>query len=322
MASLRRKLPSAHALFVFEAAARCGNFTKAAAELYVTQPAVSRMLARLEDHMGVRLFERGASGLTLTENGELLYQRVSEGFRGIEAAIQEIEARNSGTDTVSLSVSTAFTTHWLMPRMHKLHEALPSVDLRFQLIAGPIRGPVEDVDLGMRFVSGDDVDHRATLIIPEILVPVCSPAYREHALRESDEGDGFGDTLISLSESPTDWFSHFPSFQRRSNRPTNSLLFSDYAVVLQAALLGQGVAVGWLNVVCHWLNMGALVPAQKDVVVTGRLCHIIRSRKRPLRPAVSDVIDWILEQTKADLAQVDEKYPELGVPELVQGGFK
>lgn len=71
-------------MFVFEAAARRGNFTSAATELYVTQPAVSRMIDRLEDHLGVVLFNRDRTGLTLTENGEILYLKTSEDFRSIE----------------------------------------------------------------------------------------------------------------------------------------------------------------------------------------------------------------------------------------------
>jgi len=111
MPSLRRKLPSANALFVFEAAARCGNFTRAAQELYVSQPAVSRMLSRMEDHIGVRLFVRVHGGIELTESGRILYRKISEGLTGIEDAIREIEARATGVEPVTLSVSTAFTTH-------------------------------------------------------------------------------------------------------------------------------------------------------------------------------------------------------------------
>src|ERR671939_507884 len=105
MPSLRRLLPSTTALFVFEAAARCGSFTRAAAELNVTQPAVSRMLARLEAHFGVRLFERSPAGLALTEDGNMLYRQVADAFRGIEATIRELEARRTGKETVNLSVS-------------------------------------------------------------------------------------------------------------------------------------------------------------------------------------------------------------------------
>ena len=81
MPDLRRMLPSSNALFVFDAAARNGSFTAAAAELNVTQPAVSRMLGQLEAHLGVRLFDRTAGRAVLTEEGEFLYRRVVDGFR-------------------------------------------------------------------------------------------------------------------------------------------------------------------------------------------------------------------------------------------------
>ena len=84
MPDLRRKLPSSHALFVFDAAARNGSFTAAAAELNVTQPAVSRMLGQFEDYLGVRLFDRSNGRAALTEEGEILYRHVSDGFRSIE----------------------------------------------------------------------------------------------------------------------------------------------------------------------------------------------------------------------------------------------
>lgn len=311
MASLRRYFPSAHALFVFETAARCGNFTSAAAELYVTQPAVSRMIARLEDHIGITLFHRERGKLRLTESGELLYRRTSDGFRGIESALEEIRERNRASDTVSLSVSTAFTTHWLMPRMHEIQNAMPRLDLRFQLISGSISGPVDDVDLGMRFVDGPDDSHYAEPIFPEVLVPVCSPAYRRDVLHNDQSQDRSLPTLINLSDNTTDWFDHFPALTH--GVAPNRLVFSDYAVVLQAALMGQGIAVGWLNVVAHWLNTGALVPACGQALATERHCHFVRSRRRPTREPVLQVQRWIIDRTRADIRAACEKYPELDV---------
>src|ERR1700721_807180 len=135
MPELRRMLSSSNALFVFDAAARTGSFTAAAAELNVTQPAVSRMLGRFEEYLGVRLFDRTANGAVLTEEGELLYRRVLDGFRSIESGLIEIERRRHGSETVTLSVSSAFTTHWLMPRIDKLKRKFPSIVFRFHLIS-------------------------------------------------------------------------------------------------------------------------------------------------------------------------------------------
>lgn len=310
MQYLRRMLPSTNALFVFEAAARCGNFTKAAAELNVTQPAVSRMLARLEGHLGVKLFDRTAGGPLLTESGTILYRRISRSFREIEDALREIEARRTGAETVTLSISTAFTTHWLMPRMSELHRLFPSLDLRFQLVAGPLGGPVDDVDLGMRFVEGDDARHKAHLIMPEIVLPICSPAYREQHLRRRSAGKPFADTIVNLSVAQPDW-SHFFSPEPPEGEAGTSLNFSDYAIVVQAALLGQGVALGWLNVVSHWLRGGAVVPAADEPIVTGRKCHMVYVRDRPLRPVAAQLCDWIIEETRQDIAEIDRMYPSL-----------
>src|SRR5215475_3911810 len=172
MPELRRMLPSSNALFVFDAAARNGSFTAAAAELNVTQPAVSRMLGQFEEYLGVRLFDRTAGRAVLTEEGQLLYRRVHEGFRSIETGLIEIERRRKGTETVTLSVSSAFTTHWLMPRIDKLQRAFPTVDLRFQLISGALRGPVDNVDLGMRFVEEEEGIAPGTLVLKEVMLPV------------------------------------------------------------------------------------------------------------------------------------------------------
>lgn len=312
MHSLRRKLPSANALFAFEAAARCGNFSKAALELYVTQPAVSRMLSRMEEHLGVKLFERAHGKVRLTESGEILYTRISEGFRGIEAALDEIEARRTGTETITLSVSTAFTTHWLMPRMHKLRQAFPSVDLRFQLTSGPLRGPVRDVDLGVRFPHRDEVHEHGALLMPEILLPVCSSGYAANSGARAKTGD----TLMNLSDGDREWHRRFASFQKKDRRVARMVDFSDYAIVIQAALVGQGIALGWLNSTAYWLSTGALVPGEQEAVVTERVCRLLHPSDRPPRSAVVEVREWIVEEMKADVIAIDRMYPALQLAKL------
>lgn len=312
MHSLRRKLPSANALFAFEAAARCGNFTKAALELYVTQPAVSRMLSRMEGHLGVNLFERAHGKVHLTEDGEILYKRISEGFRGIEAALDEIEARRTGTETITLSVSTAFTTHWLMPRMHKLRATFPAVDLRFQLTSGPLRGPVRDVDIGLRFPHRDDAHEHGVLLMPEILLPVCSPGYAGNARSRAKDGD----TLMNLSDGDRDWHHLFASFRKNGRRVARMVDFSDYAIVIQAALVGQGIALGWLNSTAWWLSTGALVPGEQEAVVTDRVCRLLHPSDRPPRSAVVEVREWIVEEMRSDVLAIDRMYPALQLAKL------
>ena len=300
-------LPSSNALFVFDAAARNGSFTAAAAELNVTQPAVSRMLGQFEEHLGVRLFDRTAGRAVLTEEGELLYRRVLEGFRSIETGLIEIERRRKGTETVTLSVSSAFTTHWLMPRIDKLQRQFPQVDLRFQLISGALRGPVENVDLGMRFRGGNEPSSGGTLVMKEVMLPICSPGYMSQA--ESTHGN----TIIRLVDTPGDWSADYPQFLTKRCGPAKVLSFTDYAVVVQAALLGQGIALGWLTVVSHWLLTGALVPASNSLATTPRICEFLPPRNRPMRLVAAEIRDWITEQMRTEIRQIDQLHPQLGL---------
>lgn len=302
--------------FTFEAAARCGNFARAAEELNVTPAAVSRMMGRLEDHLGINLFDRAAGGVTLTEAGRILYEAVSRGFSGFEHALREIEDRRTGVETVTLSVSTGFTTHWIMPHMAEIKRAFPSLELRFQLIMSALSGPVSDVDLGMRFVDGPDERHEASYIMPEILVPICSPGYRDRSRDRVADVETEGP--ITFGDTQPDWSQVF--FPGDPGAATNSMIFSDYAIVVQAAMLGQGVALGWLNVTCHWLRTRALVPASPAVKATGRHCQFVRSRDKPLRPIVAELRDWIIARLDEDVRHVAQIYPELQLEALLERG--
>ncbi|WP_310206149.1 LysR family transcriptional regulator [Ancylobacter sp. 3268] len=318
MRKLRLALPSMNGFFTFEAAARCGNFARAAEELNVTPAAVSRMMGRLEEHLGITLFDRMPGGVTLTEAGRILYEAISRGFSGIEYALREIEDRKAGVETVTLSVSTGFTTHWIMPHMAEIKRAFPSLELRFQLIMSAISGPVTDVDLGMRFVNGPDERHETSYIMPEILVPICSPGYRDGQRSLITGGAAPAESLIDLSDVQPDWSQVF--FPGDPGAATNSMIFSDYAIVVQAAMLGQGVALGWLNVTCHWLRTKALVPAASRVRTTGRHCQFVRSRDKPLRPIVADVRDWMIARLGEDVRHVAALYPDLRLDALLERG--
>lgn len=309
MTGLRRKLPSPSALFIFEAAARYENFTSAANELNITQPAVSRALATLEGHIGSKLFLRGKPGVRLTDNGKLLKNAVISAFSEIERALDEIEERRTGKTQVTLSVSTAFTTHWLMPRITRFQSAFPDVDLRFQLIPGPVTGELGDVDIAMRYGAPGKTPGR--FVMQEAYVPVCAPGYYGGKARE-------GATLILLeSDIPGDpqWT---PPNAGQSYR--NKLTFSDYSVVVQAALVGQGVALGWLNIVAYWMGQGRLVPASSTVVLPGRECRLQLRQENARSPVVSDVADWLLQEIHADLSAISASHPELDLDAIVKPG--
>lgn len=309
MEGLRRKLPSANALFVFEAAARHENFTRAAEELNVTQPAVSRTLAGLEQHLGARLFLRGKPGARLTEDGMLLKKVVESAFSQIDGVLDQLQERRTGKAQVTLSVSTAFTTHWLMPRIATFQKAFSDVDLRFQLIPGPVTGPTGGVDIAMRY--GGPSDSTGWFVMREAYVPVCAPSY----LDPPPEG---GPALIRLDGTAAEGVaSRMPGTHQRREA---QLAFSDYAVVVQAALVGQGIAAGWMNIVSYWMNEERLVPAVEEMVLPGRDCRLLTRADGPHREVVHAVRDWLVDQMQADLRQIARRYPALGVETLLTPG--
>ena len=162
----------------------------------------------------------------------------------------------------------------------------------------------------MRFRDRDDRETGGALVMKEVMLPICSPGYRD---ADTAEQATEANTIIQLVDSPGDWAAQYPVFLTRRRGPAKTLNFSDYAVVVQAALLGQGIALGWLTVASHWLLTGALVPASEAPSTTRRICELIHPRNRPIRPIALEIRDWIIEQMRNEISAIDRLYPRLGL---------
>lgn len=303
--TLRRLLPSANAIFVFETAARYLSFTRAAAELNVTQSAVSRMIARLEAHLDATLFLRHAGGIELTEDGRQLYHAVTGSFQNIEMAIEGIRTRRGESGVVSLSLSSAFVMHWFMRRFDRFQARFPSIDLRFQLVRGEPVGPVEDVDLAIRYNWPEGIDHLRWPLMEERVLPVCNAAYLAANGPLDSCRDLSGHTLVHLSGSTRiPWQRYLAEFDYPPPAGSRSITFSDYSLVIQAAISGRGIALGWWHVIAPELQQQDLVPASANVLTTGNHYYLVASNRRPQRQAASLVRDWILNEMHDLRAQI------------------
>lgn len=291
---LRSRLPSSGALFMFEAAARHLNFTLAAREFNVTQPAISRMISRLEQHLGAALFLRKSTGLDLTEEGRVLLRAVRDGFDRIEDAIGEIESRQHLGEVVTLSVTSAFAIHWLMPRFDRFREEVPGVTMRLDLIHGEPYGRLGAADIGLRYQAAQDEDIESWPLVPEVVIPVCSPAYLA-AHGPITAADGLkGQVLASLiGRMRIPWGRFLAAIEAGPLRDATELSFSDYALVIQGAIKGQAVALGWWHVVAGELLSEGLVPAGDRVLETGSFYHLVARRSAARRPAVQQVRAWL-----------------------------
>lgn len=308
--TLRARLPSSGALFMFEAAARHCNFTLAAREFNVTQPAISRMISRLERHLGTGLFLRGAGGLELTAEGRLLHRAVRDGFDRIEEAVCEIQTRLQDPEVVTVSVTSAFAIHWLMPRFDRFRRDVPEVTLRLDLIHGEPLGRLGAADIGLRYDPPDDGETVAWPLVPEVVIPICSPAYRrDHGPIDGPEGLK-GQVLASLiGKMRIPWPRFLEAMEIGPMHEATELSFSDYALVIQGAIKGQGVALGWWHVVAGEVLSGGLVPAGGRLLRTGMFYQLVARRSAIGRPAVQKVRDWLL----AEFAALEPRRDALGL---------
>lgn len=298
MKDLLKHIESLHHLAAFEAAARHESFTRAAAELNVSQPAVSWSIRRLEAAIGVPLFQRQHRSVTLTDAGELLAHDVSMGFDRILATVSHLK-RLSESDHVTLSVSTAFANFWMVPRLQAFHEQHPSIDLRLQTTDKELDLAQEGIALGVRRGTGAWNGYSSGLIADEHLLAVASPGWIEAHGEPRTPEDITLLPLIHLEEpyrqrpSWRDWFAGFGVEYRDTG---GGLRLNDYALVLQAAMAGEGVAMGYLHVTKSLIAQNLLKPVGSWERLTGLGYHLVWSDRTQLSENAVTVRDWILAQ--------------------------
>jgi DNA-binding transcriptional LysR family regulator len=299
MQNLRKLIHSPHHLFVFEVCARLLSFTRAAQELGVSQPAVSVSMRQLEKALGQKLFHREHRQISLTTVGERFYNNVSLGLGRILQTAIEIN-REPPPGLVTLSVSTAFANYWVMPKLSRLHGMHPTIDLRLQVVDKDSDLENENVSLGIRRGTGNWSGYKSHCIANEELLAVASASYVAENGMPSSVEDMLNHALIHLEEpfrprpSWRDWFQAFDLDYVDSGE---GLRLNDYALVIQAAMSGEGIAMGWRHVVESLIKRGLLIVVLPDSWTTDEEFHLIWSEKTTLSTDAQLVRDWIITET-------------------------
>lgn len=161
-------------LRAFEAAARHRSFTAAAVELGTTQPAISQQIKRLEEQLGSRLFDRIYRGIELTEVGTILFEQVTLGLQNIDAGLSAISAQQQH-EVLQVATDFAFAAYWLMPRLHRFHEANPHVDVSLVTSERNHNMLRTDIDVAILFGDGRFKQGESHWLFSEEVFPVCSP---------------------------------------------------------------------------------------------------------------------------------------------------
>jgi LysR family transcriptional regulator, glycine cleavage system transcriptional activator len=294
-----RNLPFLNGIRAFEAAARHGGISKAAEELAVTAPAVSRMVKLLEERLGVALFHRRPNGLALTQAG----QRYSAGLGPILDALATLTAEVSASGaarTLTVGVGPTFAIRWLIPRLAGFRAEAPDVDVH--ITTGGVAAPYSrNWSCGIILGNGDWPGLTAEPLFAADLLPVCAPALARRL--KSPEDLAFA-SLIRVQHAPEDW-PRWLAATDTAAPTTYGPEFEFYGQALQAALDGVGVAMGIRPYVDDDLAAGRLVAPFPLSIPKGSRWYLVHHQSRLDDPSFQLFHAWIIQQARG-VAEPDE----------------
>lgn len=287
-----RKIHSLQSLRNFEAAARHLSFKSAANELCVTPTAVSHHIKKLEEQLECLLFERKTRRVILTAQGQDLFNALYKSFNEVDEVIKQIKSHRE-RDVVTLGLGSIIGTRWLAPRLGDFWSRHPDIDLRLHHTSLPRQQDTDHFDLAIAWGDGNWSNSEFILFIQIQVTPVLSPELKQ----PESISDLFDYALIHQSNRITwqQWFQH-AGIERDIDH--TSMVIDDANLILQAALDGQGVALGILPFVQDELSNGRLVRPFELSIDPGQAYYLLYRKNTLEKPAVKAVRDWLVEQVR------------------------
>jgi LysR family glycine cleavage system transcriptional activator len=275
------------------------SFTLAAAELNVTQTAISHQIRRLEDQIGLKLFLRRNRGLELTREAQDYLPAIRSAFDDLRRATERLRrADQEGVLTVTTTASLA--AKWLVGHVAAFQDAHPAIEVRLTTSSHMVDFRREDVDVGVRYGRGNWPGLRADWLLAEHLFPVCSPALLNGPVPLREPGDLANHTLLHTTVSRDDWqlwltAAGLPvSIARR-----RGLTFDQWFMAIQAATEGLGIALGRTHLVAADIAAGRLVVPFETVLPQDAGYYVVTPESRTESPKITLFRDWLLKAAKA-----------------------
>jgi len=301
------RLPPLPAVRAFEAAARLGGFQNAGAELHVSAGAVAHQVKQLEAWLGITLFQRLARGVALTPAGH----RYAEALRPLLAGLadaSEVVKHHGDERVVTVTSVPSLVARWLMPRLGRLREQHPEIDMRVLASLHPVDFVREGVDVAIRLGSGPYPGLQAELLMEEWFSAVCSPAFKVAAPDLRTPADLLRYPLLHDEREmriPDEinwkrWLQQFGVAYSGATRPS----FSHTYLTLEAAANGQGVALAAEPFIAEDLRSGRLVRLFEQRVLGPYRFYLLRPPEAEARAAVKTFCDWL--KAEAQLQQGNE----------------
>lgn len=290
-------LPPLTSLAAFEAAARQLSFKNAAEELSVTPGAVSHQIKALEAELGVPLFWRRHRGVELTPEGEALFETLAASFLRMSQGLQAVRNSRAG-DTVTIGSTSAVASLWLSPSVLAFWREYPAVSVNQIVQDRPFRNR-PDLDLFIRYGRDSDNSLEQVELFRDTLIPVGSRPVADR-LAGADLADLALERLIHLDSEDASWTSWQAWFRALgyTGPVAAGVRVNNYAVALQAAQDGAGLALGWRRLLTPMRQSGALLPIGSHALPAPHRFHLVSRPETELSPSARRVRDWIIDGTQ------------------------
>jgi LysR family transcriptional regulator, glycine cleavage system transcriptional activator len=292
---MRSELPPLIWLRAFEAAARHLSFTDAAAELNLTQAAVSKHVKALELHLRHPLFVRRTRSLQLTKMGEAYVPKVRDAFERLAVGTREVFGGRPVKE-LTLRCAVSFAVNWLAPRLPDFLDRSPGTEIR--ILSSVWNDPFDSdiYDLDIQYGIGDWNGVRCHRLTWETITPLCAPSLANRLQRPDDL---HGHRLLHVLGYQEGWGTWLQAAGAASVNPGQGLQFDNSLVAFEVAAQGGGVALGRLSLAKRWRASGHLIAPFDLEVPISEAFHLLEPVGKDLHPDASQFIDWLCS-TAAD----------------------
>jgi LysR family glycine cleavage system transcriptional activator len=292
---MARRIPPFAALRAFEAAARHGNLRRAGGELSLSVSAVSHQIKSLEDFLGIALFLRDNSKMSLTPDGRDYVVDLTQSLDLIANATARVEQHRQARQ-LTINLFPSLAALWLLPRLHTYRRLEPNVDVRVMTTMEAIDFRTGSIDIAIWYATTAPEGLRADVLFGEEAFPVCSPAYLEQMGGVGSDGDFSGWTLVSSGSAPREWEEWFESSGFTGMRPLHRVDFDSRSLALEAAADSLGIVMGRTPFVDRALASGRLIRPFGQRVATGYFYFLVVPARSLRIQAVTSFRKWLLEE--------------------------
>lgn len=297
MDSPLKNLPPLSRFKPFEAAARHESFSLAADELGMTQTAISKQIAQLERDLGTALFERRNRAVFLTDEGRKLGQVVSAALSGIASEVAYIRG-DGRSDELVLHCQLCEAFYWLMPRLAHFHERHPGTELRVVSALKPLTEAQTPFDVAIQTTGRPSGTAKLAFTVSDEVFPVCAPALIDPSALPLDHDDLAAYALLSHRVTPQDWMDWPDWFEAigAAQMSMRFMHFDSFPLVLQAAVAGQGVALGWKRTVQGMIDERKLIRPCRETVVRPAELAVYQGSGGRLHPMTKPLLAWLSDE--------------------------